>query len=346
MNKNAILLACLTGASSLGAPHAFAQQAEKTAVSIVFTDLDRLAAIDTVITGGHKALHTLLQEHSLNPQDVLFIHADRDSQEWSGHNTHHKMMVLETEASESGDPHKVVKVVKVDGDIHDVSELSEADRTRIMEEIGHTSENGENAERTVIEKRIVIKTTEGEDSNQDIRVEKTTENGHTVTRTYVNGEEVSPEEAEALMKEHKQMLEGMEMKRTGELVTEDKHRQGDKVITKRRVHHSEGSMKKAIVIVKRVDAAGTSTPGGRMEGSLHLFPNPATKEATLSFEGDIQGDYTIRITNLSGQTVWQKKDTARDQLREKIDLQGLSPGTYILSLSHAQGIQSQKLVVE
>lgn len=346
MNKHATLLACLSGALSLGNPGVYAQQTEKTAVSIVFTDLDRLAAIDTVIEGGHEAMHALLQKHSLHPQDVFFIHMNEASPEWSGQDgTHHKVMVLETETAENGEPHQVVKVIKVDGDIHDMGELSEEDRKRIMEKIHHHPEGSENVERTVVEKKIVIKTTEGEGSDQDIRLEKTTEKGKTVIKAYVNGEEVSPEEAEAMMKEHKQMLEGMDMKHTGVVVTEDMQHQGNKVMIKHSAHHAEGSMKKAIVIVKRVDAAGTPTPG-KMEGSLNLFPNPATKEVTASFAGDISGDYTISLTNLAGQTVWEKQDTARDQLREKIDLSNLSPGTYILSLSHAQGIQSQKLVVE
>jgi len=347
MNRNITLGLCLTAAISLGSPGTQAQQDGQSAVSIVFTDLERMATVDTVIPAGHDALHALLGSYDLSPRDVLFVHMDESPAQWvTQERTRSETVLVETgDGASAGTPQRVVKIVKVNDVESDLDGLSEEEREQITKELEKLPRDGDTKEQTVIEKKIVIKT-DDTDMDESVRIERTVVNGKEEVKAYVNGNEVSREEAEAMMKKHDEMVTAEQMQHETVFVSEDEQVKGNKAAITCAVHGESGSGKKAVVIVKSMETAATPTTPGGMEGALSLYPNPAGKEVTVHFEGDIQGSYMLSLSDLAGQKVWEEKDNASGTLRKKINLDGLAPGTYILNLSHDRGMRSQKLVIE
>jgi hypothetical protein len=76
--------------------------------------------------------------------------------------------------------------------------------------------------------------------------------------------------------------------------------------------------------------------------SLNLYPNPTGQTSRLSFdfqEGDI-----IQVFNSAGQVVQQY--TTQQQSDQSLDVSGLSPGIYMVTLNSKGQLLSGKLVVE
>jgi len=81
--------------------------------------------------------------------------------------------------------------------------------------------------------------------------------------------------------------------------------------------------------------------------SLRLYPNPASSYTTLriSDEASMQGELTL--TNMLGQTVLHTRISQQDESSNeiRIDLAGLRPGLYHLTLETSAGLKSTKLII-
>jgi len=76
--------------------------------------------------------------------------------------------------------------------------------------------------------------------------------------------------------------------------------------------------------------------------SLLIFPNPATDYATLRFNNDVNSDYSLVISDLSGQIVRVMQDISGDEFT--LDTKSLSPGYYHLRLAGDQVFHGNMIV--
>lgn len=335
-----------------------AQAQKQSAVSIIFTDLNNLSTVDTLIPAGEAALESLLSSHSLQTDQVHMIHMNSNAMNWvEKEGEQHRVMVIESkestsaEASVDEEKHEV-RVIKIEGG--DMEGLSEEERALVEKHVEEARKHkADGKEEMIIEKRVVIKKDGDEhaehgEEHKEIQIEVTVEDGEQTVVAHVNGERLSDEEAKELLKEQHTVDVDIDMETERQMVfiAEDEEiKDGEVRIERRAYAHNDISDMKAIVIVKELDKApaGTTTPENK--GALSLYPNPAKENVMANIEG-VNGDYTLTLSNLAGQTVWVEKGNASGKVNKEIGLGDFPAGTYILSVSHDAGLNSQKLVVE
>jgi hypothetical protein len=80
---------------------------------------------------------------------------------------------------------------------------------------------------------------------------------------------------------------------------------------------------------------------------ISVMPNPVTETATVTFDSDIDGAFTLQVINLLGEVVSTKDiKVTNGSNQTTIDRTGLSAGTYILSLSDGGASVTNKIVIE
>ncbi len=76
-----------------------------------------------------------------------------------------------------------------------------------------------------------------------------------------------------------------------------------------------------------------------------LLPNPANEHLTVRFASGQTGEATLRITNALGEVVLLRKGVATIGMNEeRLDVSGLSAGTYFLSLQVGEGVETARFV--
>jgi len=80
---------------------------------------------------------------------------------------------------------------------------------------------------------------------------------------------------------------------------------------------------------------------------LKVFPNPAHGSVTVSIQAAVQQEAVLKIVDLPGRTVYERKIVIRGnaQADEQLDLSALSPGIYLLELSAGGRRQTEKLLI-
>lgn len=81
--------------------------------------------------------------------------------------------------------------------------------------------------------------------------------------------------------------------------------------------------------------------------SFSIFPNPATKVATINYTSKSGQNIKVSINDISGkliQTIQPSVVSGKNQIQ--VDLNGLSKGLYIIRLDSEMGTETQKMVVE
>jgi len=80
--------------------------------------------------------------------------------------------------------------------------------------------------------------------------------------------------------------------------------------------------------------------------TMNVYPNPATTEATVSFDGK-GGDYEVNITDMAGRVyVTQTIADASGAQTVKLETSGLKAGTYMVTVANATGSFTQNLVIK
>ena len=84
-----------------------------------------------------------------------------------------------------------------------------------------------------------------------------------------------------------------------------------------------------------------------LEQALKVFPNPASHDVNIQIEAPIQGLHVLKVLNLSGQVVLNRKlDINTRSFNDKIDVSSLENGVYIIHLLNPDGSsQFKKLLV-
>jgi endonuclease I len=86
-----------------------------------------------------------------------------------------------------------------------------------------------------------------------------------------------------------------------------------------------------------------NTPAGNM---LEVYPNPAKDVFSVSFSTAAKEEVTIRITDISGRTVHEKKMTSIGSSKTEINASRLAKGIYTVELKTSAGTSKQKLVIK
>ena len=80
---------------------------------------------------------------------------------------------------------------------------------------------------------------------------------------------------------------------------------------------------------------------------LSFIPNPFSHSATLSFNAENQGTYTVKMTNLIGAVVSTKEvNVVAGKNDIAIERNGLSTGIYLLSITNGQSALTKKVIIE
>ncbi|MBK7965082.1 MAG: T9SS type A sorting domain-containing protein [Bacteroidetes bacterium] len=81
--------------------------------------------------------------------------------------------------------------------------------------------------------------------------------------------------------------------------------------------------------------------------NLNAFPNPASDRATIQFTSEDNSDYRLRISDVTGRTLFLENGTAAAGLNTKVlSLDGLASGVYNLTIEMLNAQQQIKLIVE
>lgn len=323
-----------------------AAYAQQNAVSIVFTGQPELQSVDTIIANGNEALDNLLSQYKLSANDVQIINIDLAT---ASSNAAHQVSVLSSEdITRNDETGETIKVVRIERSVSNSEPMNKEERERFEEqtELIEMQRQAHTRQKEVREMEREVEMDESE--HLSVRIDRTEEDGTKVVKAWVNGEQVSEEEAQRLMDEHGteiRMDERMEHARVMRLEADSRAEHAEAMASRVAIY-SHGEPKQAIVIMKKVATTGTNKQVKNAEGNLSIYPNPANDNVKVKFDGNIEGSYELNITNLAGQTIWSQSDQNSGSMLQKIDTRDFAPGTYIVSLSHDKGIHTQKLVVE
>jgi ELWxxDGT repeat protein len=82
-------------------------------------------------------------------------------------------------------------------------------------------------------------------------------------------------------------------------------------------------------------------------GDINIYPNPNKGELMLTGKLDGPAQFNIVITDMSGRTVYTDEiTTATGMVNKHISIKGITPGVYLLHLTHDNGKRVMKLVIE
>ncbi|MBN1199184.1 MAG: T9SS type A sorting domain-containing protein [Bacteroidales bacterium] len=91
----------------------------------------------------------------------------------------------------------------------------------------------------------------------------------------------------------------------------------------------------------------TGTTEVQRDNSLRLYPNPAGTVTTLSLPEPLTSDADLILTNMLGQTMMHSTLSAQEGTANmfRLDLTGLGPGLYHVTIETTTGIKSTKLII-
>ncbi len=78
---------------------------------------------------------------------------------------------------------------------------------------------------------------------------------------------------------------------------------------------------------------------------VKVYPNPAQNNVTIQAKLQSAENVTLSLYNVTGVKVWSKELGSQQNIREQIDLSGLSNGLYQLQIATPSGVSSQKVSV-
>jgi len=314
-------------------------QTQQQSVNIVFTAPAKTTIIDTVIHA--EAMHQLLDQHNLSFEEIHMIDL---SKELKFHDAKESRMVfieVDTENT-NGDETTDVRVIRMD-DAASEAEWREQAMEMEIEEMHALSDSEGTEMSNVSTYNIHIK---DDGTGDETSVEVTETDGKRELSGTKNGKKLSEKEVEAILAEHEKAMETHDIERLKAEANREKHIDELERIEsiRTRTEHSNREIK-AVVIVKPMASNKTDGKSILEKTEMSVYPNPAKKKATVQMDG-VNGAYTLTLTSMKGDIVLQMKDNANGKLQTQIDLEGISAGTYILSLNHNQGMEVSRLVVE
>jgi N-acetylneuraminic acid mutarotase len=125
----------------------------------------------------------------------------------------------------------------------------------------------------------------------------------------------------------------------------DSARNGITIGLKNKIYFMGGTLENS-QRTKRVDIL-TLPPSSIFEptvlpNKLAVFPNPTSDELTVDFDKQDIAEYSIKIANTLGQTVYNQQGIQVESI--KIDLKNLNKGIYFLTVNTPKGIKNQTFI--
>ncbi len=82
-------------------------------------------------------------------------------------------------------------------------------------------------------------------------------------------------------------------------------------------------------------------------GNIHAYPNPAIGSVRFDLVGLSPGNYTVKIINILGQSVWSEKYYINGSRTVRVELDSFKRGTYLYALINDKGrtITTKRLIV-
>lgn len=328
-----------------------AAQAQNYGVNIVFTDLNKVTAIDTIIPANEEALEDLYSAFDLNREEIHEIFLNESGISWVGKEDHGQKVMVINKSHEEGEiegEHQV-KVIHMS---HGDESMSDEEMNAMIKKIKteHIDHSGEGDE-VVMEKIIRVDKRmekEGEGPEDELEIRVVVEDGVETIEATKNGVKLSEEEARELFEsQNVQVIDGAEMEKEMIFISEEEFVDGENIfIEKHEIKSNDPSDNIAVAIIKEFPAAmGAEEAEAFKANSLNVFPNPASNEIKAQLEG-VEGDYAVTITNLAGQVLRKEVGNASSSAQHTVNLEGMPSGTYILSIDHEGGVKSEKFVVE
>ncbi len=77
--------------------------------------------------------------------------------------------------------------------------------------------------------------------------------------------------------------------------------------------------------------------------NISLYPNPATTTVNVDFGNKLEGDYTFKLMDITGKVVYEQNGVVG---KVAVQLPQLSAGTYLATISTADVIHSEQLVIQ
>ena len=103
----------------------------------------------------------------------------------------------------------------------------------------------------------------------------------------------------------------------------------------------KGGLGNALAAPNQLDNALDIQP----QTDFSIFPNPATDEVTLQLHQFIGEAIDLRIYNLTGQLIQQKRFSLVENATERLNINALDAGTYIVEIQSNGQQFSKKLIV-
>ena len=79
--------------------------------------------------------------------------------------------------------------------------------------------------------------------------------------------------------------------------------------------------------------------------TIALYPNPANNRTNLSFTG-VTGDITIALHDMNGRTISEQTYSCDGDCKQQLDLTGLTPGAYFVTITAENQKVTKKLIVK
>ena len=101
----------------------------------------------------------------------------------------------------------------------------------------------------------------------------------------------------------------------------------------------------------RMNFGTPATPPSNVEetsfnGSLSIYPNPTNGVFTIEMR-DVQTDvYTIKVTNVLGQKVFESDYSISGLHKENIDLSAFQKGVYLIEIKNSTATIAERIIVD
>ncbi|MEO1258026.1 MAG: reprolysin-like metallopeptidase [Bacteroidota bacterium] len=103
-----------------------------------------------------------------------------------------------------------------------------------------------------------------------------------------------------------------------------------------------GTPKFNIVIT---EDAVTDVDEAIQSNEMLLYPNPANDKLNVQFNAPLQNEATLVLTDVQGKVLGQQQIQQQTDLF-RIDLEGLSDGVYFMTITSADGVMTEKFIVQ
>lgn len=84
-----------------------------------------------------------------------------------------------------------------------------------------------------------------------------------------------------------------------------------------------------------------------LPGELEVFPNPTTGIAQVKYSSEVDGDFSLRLTDVAGRMIYK---TSEEQFKgyfdQAIDLTGKAAGIYFLQIVHGGESRTEKVILQ